>query len=76
MSDNLTIRTIAEHDLQEYPFLLFPYLPRKSLISVVGNPGEGKSTMVLAIAAALTTGQPLPGQSGIAKPIDVLYQTA
>jgi hypothetical protein len=32
--------------------------------------------MVLAIAAALTTGQPLPGQIGISEPIDILYQTA
>jgi hypothetical protein len=32
--------------------------------------------MCLAIAAALTTGQPLPGHSGANEPIDVLYQTA
>ncbi|MDR0906790.1 MAG: AAA family ATPase [Oscillospiraceae bacterium] len=75
-SENLVIRTIAEYEPQEPEFLWYPYLPRKSLISVVGNPGEGKSTMCLAIAAALTTGQPLPGQTEMAGPIDVLYQTA
>jgi hypothetical protein len=72
----LKIRTIAEYEPQEPQFLWLPYLPRKSLISVVGNPGEGKTTMCLAIAAALTTGQPLPGQTGTAEPVNILYQTA
>jgi transcriptional regulator with XRE-family HTH domain len=41
-SENLVIRTIADYEPQKPEFLWYPYLPRKSLISAVGNLRERK----------------------------------
>lgn len=43
-------------------WLWYPYMPRRGLTSIVGDGGYGKSTMVCGIAAALSRGDPLPGQ--------------
>ena len=40
-----------------------------------GNPGEGKTTFALRLAAACTTGGTLPGMKPI-QPFQVIYQTA
>jgi RecA-family ATPase len=76
MTDKLTIRTIAEIEEQPTEFLWEPYIPTKALTIVNGNPGDGKSTLMLAITAALTNGQPLPGQSSRNTANNVIYQTA
>ena len=46
------------------------------LTIVQGDPGEGKTSFVLAIIAALTKGIPLPESSDAAAPMNVIYQTA
>ena len=40
-----------------------------------GNPGEGKTTLALRLAAACTTGGTLPGMKPL-PPFQVIYQTA
>ena len=40
-----------------------------------GNPGEGKTTFALRLAAACTTGETLPGMKPL-PPFQVIYQTA
>ena len=40
-----------------------------------GNPGEGKTTFALRLAAACTTGGTLPGMKPL-PPFQVIYQTA
>ena len=42
---------------------------------VQGNPGEGKTTFALRLAAACTTGGTLPGMKPL-PPFQVIYQTA
>ena len=40
-----------------------------------GDPGQGKSTVTLDIAARLTTGRPMPGESARRSPADVVLVT-
>ncbi|MCL1914917.1 MAG: AAA family ATPase [Eubacteriaceae bacterium] len=41
-----------------------------------GDPGDGKTTVVLAIAAAVTMGAALPESVSAAEPMTVIFQTA
>ena len=41
-----------------------------------GDPGEGKTTFVLAVIAALTRGEALPESEQALEPLNVIYQTA
>ncbi len=40
----------------ETKWLWYPYIPFGKITIVQGNPGEGKTTFILAIASTLTTG--------------------
>jgi len=51
-------------------------LPHRRIVLVEGDPGVGKSWLVLAIGAAITTGAPLPGQTAPREPGKVLLLTA
>jgi len=42
-----------------------PYLQRRAINLLSGDPGVGKSTLVCEIAAALSRGRPLPGQDAL-----------
>lgn len=56
-----------------------PYVPLGKLTLVDGNPGVGKSWLTLALAAAVSTGAPLPGPEGMGPrrpPANVLLLTA
>ena len=43
-----------------FKWLWYPYIPFGKITVVQGDPGDGKTTVVLAIAAAVTTGSALP----------------
>lgn len=53
----------------------YPYIPAAKITIVQGDPGEGKTTMVLSVAAAITTGTALPNGSST-EPANVIFQTA
>lgn len=55
-------------------WLWYPYIPYGKLTLLQGDPGEGKSTFIIRVAAALTKGEDLPGYSTSGKPITVIYQ--
>ncbi len=55
-------------------WLWYPYIPYGKLTVLQGDPGIGKSTMMLNITAALTAGKNLPNGYVIPKPETVLYQ--
>ncbi len=56
-------------------WLWFPYIPLGKLTLIQGDPGDGKTTVVLNIAANISMGRPLPG-AGATQPGNVIYQTA
>ena len=57
-------------------WLWYPYIPYGKLTLLQGDPGEGKSTFVVHIAAALTTGGVLPNGVKVIEPVTVIYQCA
>ena len=69
--------------VEEVEWLLYPFIPYGKVTIIQGDPGEGKTTMVVQIIAKLTKGEPvLPVIDGEeepaerAEPVNVIYQTA
>lgn len=67
--------SLAEVTLQEVRWLWKPYIPFGKITIIQGDPGEGKTTVALRLAAACSTGKPMPGME-TGEPINVIYQTA
>lgn len=68
------LRLISLEDVAVEPvrWLWYPYIPLGKLTILHGDPGEGKTTLALWIAAACSRGQALPGgETG--EPLTVLY---
>ena len=71
----LKIITMRDIEAEQVSWLWKPYIPQGKITIVQGDPGDGKTTMMLAIAAAVTKGEILPG--GVAAPpVNVIFQTA
>ena len=51
------------------------YIPFRKLTIIQGDPGEGKTTLALRLAAACSTGNALPGMEPM-EPFNVIYQSA
>lgn len=71
----LRLIRMSEVELQDVRWLWYPYIPQGKLTIIQGNPGEGKTTLALWIAAMCSRGQALPGMDS-SMPINILYQTA
>lgn len=69
----LSMNNIPAEDVR---WLWHPYLPMGKITIVQGDPGEGKTTFVLALAALLTRGLPMPGSADNQPPMNIIYQTA
>jgi len=66
---------MSDIESESISWLWKPYIPQGKITIVQGDPGDGKTTMMLAIAAAITKGEALPN-GGASSPADVLFQTA
>ena len=60
---------------QAVDWLWYPYIPYGRITVIQGDPGEGKTTFVLQIAAKLSTGQYLPECDKALPPHNVIYQS-
>lgn len=65
-----------EVEATEIIWLRYPHIPFGKITVIQGDPGDGKTTAVLAIAAAVTTGALLPETRTAAEPVNVIFQTA
>ena len=72
----LKIIKMSEIQSQEIEWLWFPYIPYGKLTIIQGDPGDGKTTLVLNLAAKLSKGEALEKDMDIKEPIIVIYQTA
>ena len=63
-------------DVEDVHWIWYPYIPYGKVTIIQGDPGEGKTTFILALIALLTNGEPLPEEEVGADPINVIYQTA
>ena len=61
---------------REVEWLWYPYIPYGKLTIIQGDPGEGKSTFILNIAARLTKGKNMPDGFKVREAQRVVYQTA
>jgi len=55
-------------------WLWYPYIPYGKITIIQGDPGEGKSTFALNLAAMLTKGHAPPFSDGEVEPMNVIYQ--
>lgn len=72
----MKIINMADVETKEVNFLWYPYIPYGKLTIIQGDPGEGKTTAILQIAALLTKGEKLPEDDSERIPVNVIYQTA
>jgi RecA-family ATPase len=74
------MKLIKMNEVQAEPvkWLWHPYIPYGKITLVQGDPGDGKTTFVLAVAALLSNGQPMPECDSTSPiiPQTVIYQTA
>lgn len=72
----LKLLTMSDIPAEEVRWLWYPYLPRGKITIIQGDPGEGKTTFVLALASLLTRGLSVPGNTESQPPMNIIYQTA
>ena len=72
MPDNLKLYS----DVKRIPvkWLWYPYIPYGKITLIQGDPGEGKSTLVMNIIAALSAGTKTPDGVDIKEPVKTIYQ--
>ena len=72
----LQLIKLSEIQSQEVSWLWFPFIPYGKLTIVQGDPGDGKTTLVLNIAAKLSKGKGLDDEMKPTEPLNVIYQSA
>ena len=76
---NVELKLIHMEDVvsKEVEWLWYPYIPYGKITIIEGDPGEGKTTLFLKLAAALSRGLPLPCDDDKEyEPSHIIYQTA
>lgn len=76
---NVELKLIHMEDVvsKEVEWLWYPYIPYGKITIIEGDPGKGKTTLVLKLAAALSRGLPLPCDDDKEyEPIHIIYQSA
>lgn len=73
---NLKIINMSDVESKKISWLWYPFIPYGKLTIIQGDPGEGKTTLVLNIAAVLSKGQGLDEHMKPEQPLHIIYQTA
>ena len=76
-TQELKLIKMSDVQSQEIEWLWYPFIPYGKLTIVQGDPGDGKTTLALNIAAKLSRGESLDEEMKISEePINIIYQTA
>lgn len=67
---------MSDIEAQEIEWLWYPYIAYGKLAIVQGDPGDGKTTLILNLAAKLTKGEGMDENMKVMEPMNVIYQTA
>ena len=67
---------MSEVQSQEVSWLWYPFIPYGKLTIIQGDPGDGKTTLVLNIAAKLSKGEGIDSEMKLTEPLTVIYQSA
>ena len=76
IEDKLSLRYFSTVTAKKVDWLWYPYIPFGKITIVQGDPGDGKTTLILNIAALLSTGLPMPEASNNLNPVNIIYQSA
>ena len=75
--DEPIIIKASEVEPAEISWLWYPYIPFGKVSVLQGDSGDGKSTLVLTLAAMLSRGKPMPFTDGEGQePINIIYQSS
>ena len=75
-TQELKLIKMSDVQSQEIEWLWYPFIPYGKLTIIQGDPGDGKTTLALNIAAKLSKGESLDEEMKISEPINIIYQTA
>ena len=64
---------MSEVQSQEVEWLWYPFIPYGKLTIIQGDPGDGKTTLVLNIAAKLSKGEGLDNDMKLSVPVNFLH---
>ncbi|MCD7775212.1 MAG: AAA family ATPase [Clostridiales bacterium] len=73
--NQLKLINLKDIEVEEVQWLIYPFIPYGKITIIEGDPGEGKTTLVLQIIARLTKGESIINDEA-KPPINVIYQTA
>lgn len=83
MEPKLKLINMDKVEVEQIEWLLYPFIPYGKVTIIQGDPGEGKTTMVLQIIAKLTRGEAIlptvsltDDKENAEVPVNVIYQTA
>ncbi len=83
--DKLKLINMQDIEVEQVEWLLYPFIPYGKVTIIQGDPGEGKTTMMLQIIAKLTKGEliftgskenEITALKQEIEPVNVIYQTA
>lgn len=74
MAEEISTKKYSEVRSKKIDWLWYPYIAYGKVTLLVGDPGDGKSTFALQVAAILTAGRKFPTGNRVRKPINVIYQ--
>ncbi len=74
----LKLINMQDIKVEEVEWLIYPYIPYGKITIIQGDPGEGKTTLVLQIISKLTKGENVieNQENEVTEAINVIYQTA
>ena len=73
--NDLKLINMQDIEVEAVEWLIYPLIPYGKITIIQGDPGEGKTTLVLQIIARLTKGESIMDEEA-KEPINVIYQTA
>ena len=78
MEEEIKLKMIqlSQVEAQRVKWLWYPFIPYGKLTIIQGDPGDGKSTFILNIAAMLSKGEGFDDDMESGEPVNVIYQTA
>ena len=68
---NLKLINMEDVEVEEVKWLIYPFIPYGKITIIQGDPGEGKTTLGLRLAAACSNGTGFPGMEE-REPISVI----
>lgn len=75
-AENAVVNVSRVFEPKEVKWLWYPYIPFGKVTLLQGDTGDGKSKLMLSIAALLSNGEPLPfTDEEETEPMTIIYQT-